>query len=1097
MPIEREVPVWAAELTLLGSVPVSFVLGWPSVREVGGTPLGVAARFLAAAQSQWFSRGEVLPLIGAFPAVQVEVESLRVDVPEKRGAWPDIHLDLHVLVAEPSDPQATPASFAWVPALMVSAVAPDRAALREALRRRVLAELGFQQLLTDGAALFALQAPTDLQVLCQTHTVTLHTFREVRELARANEAALLPRLARRLDPWPQVGPHLAPDGGAIGMEPELDAVTRAAEGRFGRSVVLVGPSGVGKSELVLALARRDRLGQPVFETTAARLIRGLTGPGGWQASLLRLLAELEQSGHWLYVRQLTELFEVGRYIGNRVSIGEFLRTALHAGTLRLISECTPEEKSMIDARYPGWLTGVVVVPVAEPGGSEPGTASGDRLRRIVRTWADHRAPTGVEITDDAVDEAIRLGRRFSPYAGFPGRPLRTLAAAAHALLARHHLDHHPSDAEEDSPSPSPSGAAWTLTLDRSGVIQRFTEESGIPRWLVDPEITVPHAELHAWFTSRVFGQPEAVAAAVDTITTIKADVGRSGRPIVSLLLVGPTGVGKTETARALASYLFGDAERLTRFDMSEYSDPGAVLRLVGYSDSEGTVEGRLTGAVRRQPFGVLLFDEVEKAHPGFLDLLLQVLGEGRLSDASGQVADFCATVVVLTSNIGATAALRPPTGFTPSNQGLSEQLRRAVLSWLRPELYNRIDRLLSYAPLGPDSILSVLDRELRALARRPGLARHRLEVPAPIRAELAEAGFQPAFGARPLQRVLQDALVTPLAAALNGWRRPEAPTFILEPGPTPIAAGGTLRVRLLADPKPTPPLGPAAPFEAARATRRLARALHDGPAASRLRNAARAHATAQRRRRRGPSPHAPFPHADVLQEAERLLGRASDLEVAAGQAFLDPRAPELADDAGLGDALDRLAQRLVSAAELAGNTLVFGVWGVQAERRDGVVTRVIEAAHQLGFVTELLDVWLEEPVPPAGHDRVRLVPPELPPRGLSRVLGAEIRIEGPAAALLFEGLDGVWSWYERNKVVASVRTLAVPGGREQMAQRRPADLERLHSYRAHQDRVSVHEGEVTDHWLDSGDLPLAAWEEAWPLGVRARFFQNVRAAATA
>src|SRR5262249_30690931 len=194
----------------------------------------------------------------------------------------------------------------------------------------------------------------------------------------------------------------------------------------------------------------------------------------------------------------------------------------------------------------------------------------------------------------------------------------------------------------------------------------FTRETGLPRFLLEDAVRLDLKATRDRFARRVIGQPEAVDLVVDLLATVKAGLTRPHKPIASLLFIGPTGVRKTEMAKALADFLFGDPGRLTRLDMSEYADPAAVQRLIGGGFG---AEGVLTSRIREQPFAVVLLDEFEKAHPLLFDLLLQVLGEGRLTDAAGRLADFCNAMVILTSNLGAESFQQGAFGFPGTGEG--------------------------------------------------------------------------------------------------------------------------------------------------------------------------------------------------------------------------------------------------------------------------------------------------------------------------------------------------------------------------------------------------------------------------------------------
>jgi hypothetical protein len=223
-------------------------------------------------------------------------------------------------------------------------------------------------------------------------------------------------------------------------------------------------------------------------------------------------------------------------------------------------------------------------------------------------------------------------------------------------------------------------------------------------------------------------------------------------------------------ARSLATFVFGDPARLVRFDLSEFNDPISVQRLIGGLGP--SPEGLLTARVREQPFLVLLFDEFEKADSSFFDLLLQILGEGRLTDAAGRVADFCNAVIVMTSNLGADSLRRGPSGFGIANADqASEAFADAVRQFLRPEIYNRIDTLVPFAPLNREIVALIAKRQLDLVIRRDGLGRRRvdLKVSPGVTEYLAESGFDPRYGARPLKRKIEQEFVAPLAEALNAY----------------------------------------------------------------------------------------------------------------------------------------------------------------------------------------------------------------------------------------------------------------------------------------------------------------------------------------
>jgi ATP-dependent Clp protease ATP-binding subunit ClpA len=511
-------------------------------------------------------------------------------------------------------------------------------------------------------------------------------------------------------------------------------------GRSPRSVLLVGPSGVGKTAAVNELVRRRdtyRLGNtPVWSTSGARLIAGVSGFGMWQQRCRVLCKEAARDGAILHLGNLVELMEVGRVDGSP-GIAGFLKTPLSRGDLLAIAECTPEQLAVIERQDPYLLELFQVLKVEEPG-AEVGM-------RILRQVAAAEGCPDSMLTTGWLATLDRLHRRYATFSAAPGRPVRFLRN----LL-------------KDRSAGQPIGPGE--------VIAAFSRETGLPLAMLDLQVPLNLSVARGWFASRLIGQGRAVDQVTDLLATVKAMLTRPRRPIASLLFIGPTGVGKTEMAKALAEYFFGDRNRLTRFDMSEFASPAAVERLFGGTYA---AEGLLTAKVREQPFSVLLFDEFEKAHPGFFDLLLQVLGDGRLTDAAGRLGDFSNTIVIMTSNLGAESFNRGTFGLTrgsaypdPESHFTSE-----VRGFVRPELFNRIDRIVPFLPLGAESILQIAERELTLVEQRDGFKLRGLSmaISSEARQHLAEMGYDIRYGARPLKRAIERQLLAPLAEALNRY----------------------------------------------------------------------------------------------------------------------------------------------------------------------------------------------------------------------------------------------------------------------------------------------------------------------------------------
>jgi ATP-dependent Clp protease ATP-binding subunit ClpA len=324
--------------------------------------------------------------------------------------------------------------------------------------------------------------------------------------------------------------------------------------------------------------------------------------------------------------------------------------------------------------------------------------------------------------------------------------------------------------------------------DIADVVARAT---GIPvqRLLAGERAKLLDLEQH--LGERVVGQTEAVAAVAAAIRRARAGMQSPRRPVGSFLFLGPTGVGKTELAKALAAALFDEEDALVRFDMSEFMERNAVARLVGAPPGYVGYEegGQLTEAVRRRPYAVLLLDEVEKAHPEVFNLLLQVLDDGRLTDSQGRTVDFRNTVVIMTSNLASQAILDHARQGQPASAEaeLSAAIEAALARQFRPEFLNRIDEVIRFRPLTPADLQRIVRLQLAELASLLAEQHLVLDVDEAVVESLAAEGYEPEYGARPLRRVLRRALENPLATALLEERFTEARGVRVEPGASPGA----------------------------------------------------------------------------------------------------------------------------------------------------------------------------------------------------------------------------------------------------------------------------------------------------------------------
>jgi ATP-dependent Clp protease ATP-binding subunit ClpB len=292
---------------------------------------------------------------------------------------------------------------------------------------------------------------------------------------------------------------------------------------------------------------------------------------------------------------------------------------------------------------------------------------------------------------------------------------------------------------------------------------------------------------------RVVGQEDAITAVANSIRRARAGLQDPNRPLGSFIFLGPTGVGKTELARALAEFLFDDEQAMVRIDMSEYQEKHTVSRLIGAPPGYVGYEeaGQLTEAVRRRPYSVVLFDEIEKAHPEVLNVLLQLLDDGRLTDGKGRTVDFKNTVVIMTSNVGSHFIAEAASRLASSdsfelNEGLRREVMEALRAHFRPEFLNRVDEIIVFHALSRGQMRHVIDIQLRGLVRRLEDRKIHIDLTDKAKDLLIEEGYDPTYGARPLKRTIQRRVLDPLAMRVLQGEFTEGDTVRID------AAGGEL-----------------------------------------------------------------------------------------------------------------------------------------------------------------------------------------------------------------------------------------------------------------------------------------------------------------
>jgi ATP-dependent Clp protease ATP-binding subunit ClpC len=561
---------------------------------------------------------------------------------------------------------------------------------------------------------------------------------EARKLLESIGTDMLEAIARRKPPE------------VVGRDLEIRRVAALLSGEERSGVALVGPTLAGKSAVFEGLLAQHVVpfrARPVFSTSGARMVAGQSGFGQLQERIAEVMRAAEQLDAVLYFDNLGDLF-AGKS-GGMEDLASALRPWIVEARVRIVGESTAAAFEQHEKQHATLLSCLHRV------GIEPLDAATTRaLLERRNAHARRRDPPRPVLGPAAIAPLVELAERYLVDQAFPGKAVRLFDE----LCAVHE---HDVDA---------TGKPHVIGV--HDVHRAFSLRTGIPVFLLREDERMRRDTLEQEFRRRVIGQHEAIRRVIETLCTIKARLQPPGKPLANFLFVGPTGIGKTEVAKTLARILFGSPDRMLRYDMSEYTDPYAAERLIRGSQRD---DGELTRRVRQQPFCVLLLDEIEKAHPAVFDLLLQVLGEGRLTDARGQTTHFHNAIVIMTSNLG--AAHRPRhgdgAGFARETGGDAERERRHYLEQVdrhfRPEFVNRIDAVIPFSSLDREEIAQVARVSLERIRERAAFVQRGavLEIGADALASLATGGYAPAYGARALRRHLEDELVAPLGRLLS------------------------------------------------------------------------------------------------------------------------------------------------------------------------------------------------------------------------------------------------------------------------------------------------------------------------------------------
>ncbi len=619
----------------------------------------------------------------------------------------------------------------------------------------------------------------------------------------------------------------------VGRQTEIERVMQILSRRTKNNPVLIGEPGVGKTAVVEGLAARISANQvpdllknkQIYTLDLAALVAGSKYRGEFEERLKKVMKEITQRGDIiLFIDELHNLVGAGAAEG-AIDAASILKPALARGELQTIGATTLDEYRKYLERDAALERRFQQIRVDEP--------STDDTVQILRGLRDrYEAHHRCKITDDALEAAATLADRYIQDRHLPDKAIdlideaasrmriKTMSAPPRYRELEDEIEKVRKDKEDAIENQEFEKAASLrdkerkLTQKKRELEEEWRNQDQVEQpsigeeeiadivsmWTGIPVFKLTEAEsqklirMEDELHKRVIGQDAAIVAVSKAIRRARAGIKDPKRPTGSFIFLGPSGVGKTELARTLAEFLFGDEDAMIQIDMSEYMEKHAVSRLVGSPPGyigydEG---GQLTEAVRRKPYSVVLFDEIEKAHPDVFNILLQILEDGKLTDAQGRKVDFRNVIVIMTSNIGSTSISKNQAlGFNLSDeQGLSyDDMKSRVMGDLkkvfRPELLNRIDEIIVFPKLTREEILQIVDLMLNRL--RVQMAEHEVTIELSDEAKdmLVEKGYDPSMGARPLRRAIQRFIEDPLADFVLGRS--------LEPGSTIVVSRATRR----------------------------------------------------------------------------------------------------------------------------------------------------------------------------------------------------------------------------------------------------------------------------------------------------------------